>query len=157
TTVHMSSQTMADPPTRHADEMSAERPPSCTFRGRSTTVIVQWPAKRPNPKPKPKPKPKPSRSQAEAEDVASRSRGKPRTGTAPGDKPADKDNYEVPLITRRKSAAKMPSDAAMPNPATIQNRTTMLTSLQPASSKWCCNGTIRKTRLPVSLYEPICI
>ena len=37
----------------------------------------------------------------------------------------------------------------------IQNRTTMLTSLQPASSKWCCSGAIRNTRLPVVLNEPI--
>src|SRR5689334_15338536 len=29
---------MVDPPTRHADEMSAERPPSGGIRGRSTTV-----------------------------------------------------------------------------------------------------------------------
>ena len=31
----------------------------------------------------------------------------------------------------------------------------MLTSLQPASSKWCCSGTIRKTRLARVWYEPI--
>ena len=40
-------------------------------------------------------------------------------------------------------------------PAMIQNRTTMLTSLQPASSKWCCSGDIRNTRLPVVLNEMI--
>ena len=40
-------------------------------------------------------------------------------------------------------------------PAMIQNRTTMLTSLQPASSKWCCNGDMRNTRLPVVLNEMI--
>ena len=37
----------------------------------------------------------------------------------------------------------------------IQNRTTMLTSLQPASSKWCCSGTIRNTRRCQSWNEPI--
>ena len=36
----------------------------------------------------------------------------------------------------------------------IQNRMTMVTSPQPSSSKWCCSGAIRKTRLPVSLKEP---
>ena len=44
---------------------------------------------------------------------------------------------------------------ATPMPAMIQNRTTMLTSLQPASSKWCCSGTIRNTRLPVVWNEMI--
>ena len=36
----------------------------------------------------------------------------------------------------------------------IQNRMTIVTSAQPASSKWCCSGAIRNTRLPVSLNEP---
>ena len=31
----------------------------------------------------------------------------------------------------------------------IQNRTTIVISSQPASSKWWCSGAIRKTRLPV--------
>ncbi len=35
--------------------------------------------------------------------------------------------------------------------------TTILTSLQPASSKWWCSGTIRKTRLPVVRNETIWI
>ena len=39
-------------------------------------------------------------------------------------------------------------------PAMIQKRTTMVVSAQPASSKWCCSGAIRNTRLPVSLNEP---
>ena len=37
----------------------------------------------------------------------------------------------------------------------IQNRITMLTSLHPASSKWCCSGTIRNIRLAGSRNEPI--
>ena len=36
----------------------------------------------------------------------------------------------------------------------IQNRMTMVTSPQPTSSKWCCSGAIRNTRLPVSLKKP---
>src|SRR5665647_923853 len=31
---------------------------------------------------------------------------------------------------------------------------TMVTSFQPASSKWCWSGAIRNTRLPVSLKKP---
>ena len=38
----------------------------------------------------------------------------------------------------------------------IQNRMTMVTSPQPASSKWCCSGAIRNTRRPVSLKKPTC-
>src|SRR5690242_12761770 len=34
TTVTAATKTVVDPPTRHADEMSAERPPSGTFGGR---------------------------------------------------------------------------------------------------------------------------
>ena len=30
----------------------------------------------------------------------------------------------------------------------IQNRTTIVISAQPSSSKWCCSGAIRKMRLP---------
>ena len=37
-TVDTAAQTLVDPPTRHADEMSADRPPSRGNRGRSTTV-----------------------------------------------------------------------------------------------------------------------
>ena len=33
----------------------------------------------------------------------------------------------------------------------IQNRITIVTSSHPSSSKWCCSGAIRNTRLPVSL------
>ena len=36
----------------------------------------------------------------------------------------------------------------------IQNRMTIVTSSQPSSSKWCCSGAIRNTRLPVSLNDP---
>ena len=36
----------------------------------------------------------------------------------------------------------------------IQNRTTIVISAQPLSSKWCWSGAIRKTRLPVSWKEP---
>ena len=35
----------------------------------------------------------------------------------------------------------------------IQNRMTIVTSPQPISSKWCCSGAMRKTRLPVILNE----
>ena len=38
-----------------------------------------------------------------------------------------------------------------------RNRATILTSLHPASSKWWCSGTIRKTRLPVVRNETIWI
>src|SRR4029079_1547407 len=38
TIVDLEPQTMVDARTRHADGMSAERPPSGGFRGRSTTV-----------------------------------------------------------------------------------------------------------------------
>src|SRR5690242_1795833 len=37
-TVTVHGETLVDLPTRHADEMSAERPLSCTLRGGSTTV-----------------------------------------------------------------------------------------------------------------------
>src|ERR687889_432700 len=51
----------------------------------------------------------------------------------------------------------MPRPIATQMPATIQKRTTMLTSLHPASSKWCCSGDMRNTRLPVVLNEMIWI
>ena len=38
----------------------------------------------------------------------------------------------------------------------IQNRITMVTSPHPRSSKWCCSGAIRNTRLPVILNEATC-
>jgi hypothetical protein len=37
--------------------------------------------------------------------------------------------------------------------ATIQKRTMIFDSLQPASSKWWCNGDMRKMRLPVKRNE----
>ena len=47
----------------------------------------------------------------------------------------------------------MPNPIAAKIPAMIQNRITTLTSLHPSNSKWWCSGDIRKTRLPVVLYE----
>jgi hypothetical protein len=38
TIVYADPKTVVDPPTRHADEMSAERPPSGRFRARAATV-----------------------------------------------------------------------------------------------------------------------
>src|SRR5262249_24378888 len=58
-------------------------------------------------------------------------------------------------MTPRKSPENRPSAEATPSRAMIQNRITMFTSLQPASSKWCCNGTIGNTRRCQSWYEPI--
>jgi hypothetical protein len=40
TIVHAAEKTVVDPPTRHADEMSAQRPPSAATRGRSTTGMI---------------------------------------------------------------------------------------------------------------------
>ena len=40
-TVYVNTRTVVDPPTRHADEMSAQRPPSGPIRGRSTTVSAR--------------------------------------------------------------------------------------------------------------------
>ena len=39
-------------------------------------------------------------------------------------------------------------------PEMTQNLTTIVVSAQPSSSKWCCSGAIRNTRLPVSLNDP---
>src|SRR6185437_1318150 len=47
TAVSANTHTVVDPPTRHADEMSAQRPPSAATRGRSTTVSSQPSADRP--------------------------------------------------------------------------------------------------------------
>src|SRR5699024_2092909 len=57
--------------------------------------------------------------------------------------------HEVSL--GRGSTQQLPSPTPPRMPATIQKRTTMVTSFQPLSSKWCCRGAIRNTRLPVSL------
>ena len=35
----------------------------------------------------------------------------------------------------------------------IQNLTTIVTSAQPLSSKWCWSGAMRNTRLPVVLKD----
>ena len=41
-----------------------------------------------------------------------------------------------------------PTAAATKRPVMIQNRTTIVTSAQPLSSKWWCSGVMRNTRLP---------
>ena len=38
-------------------------------------------------------------------------------------------------------------------PQMIQNRITIVTSAQPSSSKWCCRGAIRNSRLPSGQLE----